>query len=483
MDKETDRYQKLYAMLLDAIPSSVLLIDQAMRIVSANRNFLEKSRRSMADTIGLRLEEVFPPVILDYMDISRRIRQVFERKEPTTGERLTYRAPGIPLRIYYYRILPFTWMKKVENAMLLMDDITEQVRLSEEVRRVESHLASVVESASDMVLSTDTAGVILTWNTAAEKISGYTFEEVKGCFFFEFFAPDHQDEVKQIFASMRSGGSSMMGAWDFIKKEGGRITVSWVCSPMKNDLAETVGIVAVGRDETEQRRLEMQLLQSQKLAALGVMAGGIAHEIRTPLAICSSAAQFLKDGDLTPDFLQECADKIQVGIEKASFIIENLLRFARPSERTEMAPVDLVAVLKEPLALVANQARLQKIGIVAHLPRGPVRLKGMESLLQQVFLNLFLNAINAMPQGGTMTLNLDQKDGEVWVRVADTGRGIAPGDLDHIFDPFYTRSPAGKGTGLGLSICYSIVKEHSGVIEVKSEVGQGSTFMVKLPVS
>lgn len=161
-----------------------------------------------------------------------------------------------------------------------------------------------------------------------------------------------------------------MGAWDFIKKEGGRITVSWVCSPMKNDLAETVGIVAVGRDETEQRRLEMQLLQSQKLAALGVMAGGIAHEIRTPLAICSSAAQFLKDGDLTPDFLQECADKIQVGIEKASFIIENLLRFARPSERTEMAPVDLVAVLKEPLALVANQARLQKIGIVAHLPGG-----------------------------------------------------------------------------------------------------------------
>jgi PAS domain-containing protein len=217
MDKETERYQKLYAMLLDAIPSSVLLIDQAMRIVSANRNFLEKSRRSMADTIGLRLEEVFPPVILDYMDISRRIRQVFERKEPTTGERLTYRAPGIPLRIYYYRILPFTWMRKVENAMLLMDDITEQVRLSEEVRRVESHLASVVESASDIVLSTDTAGVILTWNTAAEKISGYTFEEVKGCFFFEFFAADHQGEVKQIFASMRSGGSSKIGAWDFNK--------------------------------------------------------------------------------------------------------------------------------------------------------------------------------------------------------------------------------------------------------------------------
>ena len=123
-------------MLLDAIPSSVLLIDQDLRIVSVNRNFLEKNRRTLPDTIGHRLEEVFPAIIIDQMDFPGRIRQVFEKDSRIKGERMTYRAPGIPLRIYYYSIIPFSWPGVVELAMLLMDDVTEQVRLSEEVRRV-----------------------------------------------------------------------------------------------------------------------------------------------------------------------------------------------------------------------------------------------------------------------------------------------------------------------------------------------------------
>ncbi len=478
-----DRYQKLYAMLLEAIPSSVLLIDRDLRIVSANRNFSEKSRRPLSDLVGQRLEEVFPPIILDHMDMSRRIRQVFEENRPTTGERLTYRAPGIPLRVYYYRILPFSWMEQVELAALLMEDITEQVRLSEEVRRVESHLASVVESASDIVLSTDIAGVILTWNCAAEKISGYALEEVKGRFFYEFCAGDHQKEVRRVLAASKSGGQAKMGGWDLCKKEGGQVTVSWVLSPMKDDRGQTVGVVAVGRDETEQRKLEMQLLQSQKLAALGVMAGGIAHEIRNPLAVCSSAAQFIKEDDLASEFLQECAEKIQVGIQKVSVIIENLLRLARPAARPQMSRLDLVKVLEEPLALVAHQARLQKVQVDASLPSEPVLLMGLDGLLQQVFMNLFLNAIDAMPAGGTLTLTVEPKDTEVWVRVSDTGHGIAPEDLPNIFDPFYTRAPVGKGTGLGLSLCYAIVKEHFGAIEAQSEVGQGSSFIVRLPRS
>lgn len=477
-----DRYQRLYAMLLDAIPSSVLLIDQDIRIVSANRNFLERSRRSLADTIGQRLQEVFPPVILDYMDISRRMQQVFLGGEPTGGERLTYRAPGIPLRIYYYRILPFTWKAKVENVMLLMEDITEQVRLSEEVRRVERHLASVVESASDMVLSTDIEGRILTWNPAAEKISGYAFEEVSESPFPQFFTEDHREEVRQTLSHLHYTSSTRLGSWELLKKDGSRLQVSWVCSPMKNDLGQTVAMVALGRDQTEQRKLEAQLMQSQKLAALGVMAGGIAHEIRNPLAICSSAAQFLLEEGLTPQFIRECAQRLQSGIHKASNIIENLLRFARPSESLETAPVDLAATLQEPLALVANQAKLQKVAIKLRLPREPVVSNGVASLLQQVFMNLYLNALHAMPQGGAITVTLEKGEGEAVVRVADTGRGIAPEDLGKIFDPFYTRSPVGRGIGLGLSITYSIVQQHLGAVEVESQVGRGSTFLVRLPL-
>ena len=479
---ESQRYQQLYDMLLEAIPSSVLLIDRDLRIASANRNFLEKNRRTLPDTIGHRLEEVFPAIIIDQMDFPGRIRQVFEKNFRVKGERMTYRAPGIPLRIYYYSILPFSWQGVVELAMLLMDDVTEQVRLSEEVRRVERHLASVVESAQDIVLSTDMEGQILTWNTAAEKLSGFTLYAVRGHCFCKFYAGDNQGEVKRLFTDLQAGKEAQMAEWDLKTKGGGRIPVSWIFSPMKDHLGQTAGIVAVGRDLTERRKFEAQLLQSQKLAALGVMAGGIAHEIRNPLAVCGSAAQFIMDEDVTPEFRQECAHKIHTGIQRASMIIENLLRFARPTVPPDSQEINLTTLLSETLSLVTNQARIAKIELQAQLPREPILISGMEGLLQQAFMNLLLNAIKAMPDGGELGVALGQADGEAWVSISDTGQGIAPGDLDNIFDPFYTTAPVGQGTGLGLSICHSIIKQHFGSITVESGADQGSTFTVKLPI-
>jgi PAS domain S-box-containing protein len=469
-------------MLLDAIPSSVLLIDRDLRIVSVNRNFLEKNRRTLPDTIGHRLEEVFPAIIIDQMDFPGRIRQVFEKNFRIKGERMTYRAPGIPLRIYYYSILPFSWQGVVELAMLLMDDVTEQVRLSEEVHRVERHLASVVESAQDIVLSTDMEGQILTWNTAAEKLSGFTLYAVRGRNFFDFCAGDDQGEMKRIFANLQAGEDAQMTEWDLKTRDGGRIPVSWIFSPMKDHLGQTAGIVAVGRDLTERRKFEAQLLQSQKLAALGVMAGGIAHEIRNPLAVCGSAAQFIMEEQVTPEFRQECAQKIHTGIQRASMIIENLLRFARPSVKPDIKEIDLTRLIEETLSLVTNQARIQKIELRAQQPPETILISGMEALLQQAFMNLLLNAIKAMPDGGGLGVSLGQANGEAWVSISDTGQGIAPGDLNNIFDPFYTTAPAGQGTGLGLSICYSIIKQHFGTITVDSEEGKGSTFTVGLPI-
>jgi signal transduction histidine kinase len=138
--------------------------------------------------------------------------------------------------------------------------------------------------------------------------------------------------------------------------------------------------------------------------------------------------------------------------------------------------------VKETLALISNQARVEKIDIQCHFPKDPVRVKGNFSLLQQVLINLFLNGIEAMRGGGTLSLAFEEKASEVAIHLTDTGRGISKKDLDKIFDPFYTTSPVGKGTGLGLSICYSIIKEHSGTIEMKSSEGKGSTFTIRLPV-
>ena len=477
----SNRYEKLYSTLLDAIPSSLLLIGRDMRIISANRNFLEKSRRSVSDTIGNRLETVFPASILEHMDITRRIRQVFEENRPTVGQRLTYRAPALPMRIYYYIIVPFSWNGAVESVMLLMEDVTEQIRLSEDLRRLERHLASVVECASDIIISTDTDGRILTWNRAAEIISGYAFDEIKGEPFIKYCSEEFHEDVARVFAEMQTQQNTIMVEWDLLTKQENLIPVYWVFSPLKEGLSNSVGTVAVGRDLTERRKLETQLLQTQKLAALGVMAGGIAHEIRNPLAICSSSAQFLMEGTVSKDFRKECAQKIHTGIQRASVIIENLLRFARPSAKAELTFLDLRSLIKETLALVANQAKIQKIEVASEFPQDPVTVPGIESLLQQVFMNLFLNAMDAMYNGGCLRISVALAENEARVIIIDTGRGISKADIDKIFDPFYTTSPVGKGSGLGLSLCYSIVKHHFGTIEVQSSEGEGTSFTVKLP--
>ena len=478
---EGKRSELLYRMLMDTIPSSVLLLDENLCVVSANRNFLEKSRQIAGMTAGRRLDDVFPEVILEEMGLEQQIRNVFTSSHATQGQRLTYRAPGVPIRVYYYSVVPVNWAGQIDHVMLLMDDVTEQVRLGEEIRRMERHLASVVESASDIVISTDTEGNILTWNKAAQRATGYSLAELKGRPFFDYCDQTGAASVGKLLSKGASGESSGRIESNLRTKDGRCRPVSWVFSQMTDDAARTVGFVVVGRDLTEQRKFELQILESQKLAALGVMARGIAHEIRTPLAVSSSAAQFLMEDDLVPEFRRECAEKIHSGIRKASTIIENLLRFAHPSADKSKTPLDLLRVVKEALTLVDHQAKVQNIEIRTHFPPEPCQVLGVPSLLEQVFINLLLNAINAMPSGGTVDVLAEQAPGDVLLRVTDTGEGISKEDLDKIFDPFFTRAPLGKGTGLGLSICYSIVDQHGGSIGVESESGKGSTFTVRLP--
>jgi signal transduction histidine kinase len=281
---------------------------------------------------------------------------------------------------------------------------------------------------------------------------------------------------------LRVVDSPQTGEWELLTKSGNKIPISWVFSSMKDERGTPVGVVAVGRDLSEHRKLEMQLLQSQKLASLGVMAGGIAHEIRNPLAVCSSAAQFLKNAEIQPGFRDECVSRILDGINKASSIIENLLRFARPSSSSEMTPIAIVDVIRDSLQLVSNQAKIGKIAITENLSGTPMAVYGNANLLQQMFVNLFLNAFNSMPEGGTLTVTVKPGEGGALISIEDSGCGISPEHLGKIFDPFFTLSPVGKGTGLGLSICYSIVKQHLGNIEVQSVEGECTIFTVYLPL-
>jgi len=371
---------------------------------------------------------------------------------------------------------------EVKNVVLLMDDVTEQKRLSEEIRRAERHLASVVDSANDLVVSMDPQGRILTWNKAAEAASGLNLEEVKGQYLPNLCVEEDQHKMGSWLAQLVKGQFTKKSMEINLGTKGGKeVPISWACSRMLDDEHRIVGLVAVGRDLTERKRLEAQLIKSAKLTSLGVMAGGIAHEIRNPLAISSAAAQLLLERPDDENFRREAAEKIHSGIQRASYIIENLLKFARPPEE-RMVSMSISEALEETLSLLTNQLRVQRVELCKDFASDPPQVIGNKTLLQQVFSNMILNACNAMPDGGSLTITSRvNSDNQVEIAFADTGYGIPKESLSAIFDPFFTTMAVGKGVGLGLSISYSIVRQHEGTIEVASQAGQGAIFTIRLP--
>ncbi|MBI3625873.1 MAG: PAS domain-containing protein [Candidatus Rokubacteria bacterium] len=471
--------------ILAHIPSSILILDASLRVTFANRNFLVKSRKEEGEVLGKRISDVFPPVILNVTDLEDRLRNVYRTGLPFDGGEMEYRAPGLAARVYFYSLTPLRDEDgRVASVMLFMDDVTEKKSLGERVREVERHLASVVESANDLIVSLDAAGAVMTWNSAAERVLWFTPREVVGKQFADLFSESDRPHLQVLLTELAREGKVQeieAGMW---AKDGQELLISWRFSAMREEGGRVVALVGVGRDLTEKRHLELQLIQSAKMAALGEMAGGIAHEIRNPLAITSSAAQILLKKGADPELRQECAEKIYTAANRAAAIIENLLRFARPSEGM-VERVDVNSAIEDTLGLVGHQISLQSIEIEKRLAPELPRVRGSKNQLQQVFMNIILNAYHAMSEGGHFIIESQRArpNHQAWIeiRFADTGCGIPEEHLSRIFDPFFTTMPVGKGTGLGLSIAYSIVQQHGGSIRVESQLGRGSTLTVNLP--
>jgi signal transduction histidine kinase len=229
----------------------------------------------------------------------------------------------------------------------------------------------------------------------------------------------------------------------------------------------------------EQRERFRRMLRADKLATIGELAAGAAHEIRNPLTAVKSSLQYLetKSQDEKAKKLLNTALEETGRIEE---ILSGLLSFSRPTD-IKKERLDLLENLEESLELISFQARKQKIKITREFPSSSIYLNGDRSQLKQLFLNLFLNSLQAMTEGGELKLGLSSPDSRnVLIVVSDTGKGIPEENLDRVFDPFFTTKKS--GTGLGLSICYGIVKSHGGEIEVRSKVGQGATVLIKIPL-
>jgi signal transduction histidine kinase len=241
------------------------------------------------------------------------------------------------------------------------------------------------------------------------------------------------------------------------------------------------GTLIIFDEITERVRLEGQLQQAEKLSSIGLFAAGLAHEVNTPLAGISSYSQMLIKELRSDDPQRELLEKIEKQSFRASEIINNLLKFARFSP-TEFQELSLNSLMIDTLSLLEHQFKKSAIAIELDLEPALPKTVGNGGKLQQVFMNLFLNAKDAMPDGGSLKLKTFFQDSELVVRVSDTGVGISKDEVKKIYDPFFTTKSVGKGTGLGLSVSYGIIQEHSGRIAVESQPGEGTTFSLYFPV-
>jgi len=253
---------------------------------------------------------------------------------------------------------------------------------------------------------------------------------------------------------------------------------------MRDSVVRTVGTIVLIEDITRRVQLEEQLQISEKMASIGLLAAGVAHEVNTPLTGISSFTQMLLEGADPEDPKTRLLEKIERQTFRAAKIVNGLLNLSRPatSGGAEQSPIDVNSVINDVLSLLEHQFTLHRIKVRKELCEEPVPVLGFEHKLQQVFLNLFLNAKDAMPRGGWLSISTRvDGGGRVVAEVSDTGSGIPNEYLGRIYDPFFTTKAIGQGTGLGLSITYGIVREHDGSIDCESVVGQGTRFLLEFP--
>jgi two-component system NtrC family sensor kinase len=382
----------------------------------------------------------------------------------------------------------------IENATLYRS----LQRKVEEYERLKEFSENIVESINVGILAADLEDRVESWNSQIEQLTGIARDQALGRRLAELFPAALSEQFDRV-----RGDIGIHHIYKFVLKPAvnsavanghgnghGHVsaarlteaTLNIAITPLVSKDQEQIGRLIIIDDVTDRAELEQRLVQADKLSSIGLLAAGVAHEVNTPLAVISTYAQMLAKQVADDSQKSLILEKIAKQTFRASEIVNSLLNFSRTST-TSFGGVNVNKVMQETLSLLEHQ--LTKAGIAVNLELDPALplVHGNAGKLQQVFLNLFLNARDAMGAGGTLEIRSLAEGPGVRLEVSDTGHGIAPEHLHRIYDPFFTTKGAKKGTGLGLSVTYGIIQEHGGSIEVSNRRGGGATFRVELPLA
>jgi PAS domain S-box-containing protein len=490
-EKALRKNERLLNRILSASPIGIGYVEESTLKWSNQAMAVMFGYDRQEDNLGRNIRDFYASEE-EFESIRKKFAEPLRRGEPAEAVARLKRRDG---SVYYGHVKTSALYPSDPGRATIttIADISEKMRAEQALRENEEKYRTIIENIEEGYYEVDKAGSMVFFNDSMCRILGYSRDEFIGMNYREYIDRANEDALARTFNTVfRTGGPAKILEWELIRKDGSRTTVESSVSPIRDTAGEIVGFRGICRDIAERKRAEQEFLKAQKLESLELVAGGIAHDFNNLLTgtIANiSLARLLSDSD---DRVLDALRNAEVAAEHAKDLTRQLLTFAKGGSPV-IRSTSLAELLRESAGLVLSGSNLRCEFHIAEDLR-PAQVDQLQ--ISQVAQNVLINAQQAMPDGGAITVRADnvtiaKEDAEglvglregdyVKLSFEDDGPGISPENLPRIFDPYFTTKP--KGSGLGLSTAHSIIKRHSGYMEVESRPGEGTTFTVYLPAS
>jgi len=474
-NEELRESEEIFSQFMQNSPIYVFFKDEAIRSIRLSSNYEIMLDKPVHELLGKTMDDLFPSDLAKSM-VADDLQVLSEGKVVNIEEELNG-------RLYTTIKFPIYIEGRPRYLAGFTIDITERKQAENALQESERKYRQLIESLHEGIWVIDKDSQTTFVNPRMAEMLGYTVEEMIGKHLFSFMDEQGVKIATQNLAR-RQQGIKEQHDFEFLRKDGTNIYAILETAPMTDQDGNYIGAIAGVQDITERRQLTEKMLASDKLAGLGTLAAGVAHEINSPLQVITGDSESmiaqLKEGEVEPKEITRRLERVNRNAWRIAHIVRSMLSYAR-SEQEQLAQADLNSLVSDALLLTEHQVHVwSNIEVVTELAENMPEFTCDRNKIIQVLINLLSNARDAMPNGGSVTLRtgFDPQSQRLTLTVSDTGQGI-PKDLQSkIFDPFFTTKPPGQGIGLGLSVVQGIMNAHGGEIKVDSAPGQGSTFLL-----
>lgn len=477
-----------YKRLFEHVACGVYISSREGKFIDANHSLLEM--------LGYASKEEFLKIDIAkdlYVrpEERRKFQELIEREGRVIDYEVEFRRKnGNPIPVLHTGHVRYDREGNILGYEGINVDQSQRKKMERELKEAHDFLRKIIQSSPDAIMAADMQGNIILWNRAAEETMGYAAEEVVGRMNIERVYPDGlARKVMKMLRSPEYGGVGRLRSYPIVYvRRDGRVMEGSLSAAIVYD-ANGVEVASVGifvdlkerlEMESKLREIQQQLLQSEKLAAMGRLTSQIAHELNNPLYGIMNTLELLKT-EIPPESKRRRILEMALSeTVRLTDLLRKMLSFSKPDEEERQA-TDMNTVLDEILLLYDKQLRENSIKVSTSFGEGLGKVYASKNQLRQVFLNMISNARDAMPEGGTLSVATLAVGPNIHTQISDTGTGIKEEHLERVFEAFFTTKGNIKGVGLGLSVCYGFIKDHGGDIKVESKLGSGTTFTIILP--